>query len=226
MMKKYFVLTALTLTLAGGILAGCGEGTDIGEDSAKEIALENAGVAEADTSRFRITKDRDDGRTVYEVEFSVQEKEYSYDIAAADGEILNAEQDIDDNYTNSQNSQTSTSGTASQTDNGSQQSDSTGQSTDQQAADQQNTQQTTDQQNTQQSTGTQQTASVAVSEADAKKAALEKVQGATEQDMRIELELDDGKYVYEGDIIYQNKEYEFEIDANTGNFLKWSEENY
>lgn len=53
-----------------------------------------------------------------------------------------------------------------------------------------------------------------------------KVQGATEQDMRIELEFDDGKYVYEGDIIYQNKEYEFEIDANTGNFLKWSEENY
>ena len=26
------------------------------------------------------------------------------------------------------------------------------------------------------------------------------------------------------EIYYQQKEYEFEIDANTGNFLKWSEE--
>ena len=44
--------------------------------------------------------------------------------------------------------------------------------------------------------------------------------------IQMELELDDGYYVYEGDIIYQQKEYEFEIDANTGDFLKWSEETY
>ena len=31
-------------------------------------------------------------------------------------------------------------------------------------------------------------------------------------------------YIYEGDIYYQQKEYEFEIDANNGSFLKWSEE--
>lgn len=35
---------------------------------------------------------------------------------------------------------------------------------------------------------------------------------------------DDGYYKYEGDIIYNQKEYEFEIDANTGTFLEWSEE--
>ena len=65
-----------------------------------------------------------------------------------------------------------------------------------------------------------------MSEADAKAAALERVSGATEADIRMELELDDGYYVYEGDIIYQQKEYEFEIDAQTGKFLKWSEERY
>ena len=69
-----------------------------------------------------------------------------------------------------------------------------------------------------------QTPTPAVSEADAKKAALDRVPGAAEQDLRMELEYDDGRYIYEGDIYYQQKEYEFEIDANNGSFLKWSEE--
>ncbi|MDE8707100.1 PepSY domain-containing protein [[Ruminococcus] torques] len=37
---------------------------------------------------------------------------------------------------------------------------------------------------------------------------------------------DDGKYKYEGDIIYDGKEDEFEIDASTGTILEWSEERY
>ena len=44
------------------------------------------------------------------------------------------------------------------------------------------------------------------------------------QDLRIQLEFDDGVQKYEGDIIYDGKEYDFEIDANTGTFLEWSEE--
>lgn len=59
---------------------------------------------------------------------------------------------------------------------------------------------------------------------DAKKLALERVEGATENDVWIELDYDDGHYVYEGEILYGQKEYEFEIDANTGTFLEWSEE--
>ena len=31
-------------------------------------------------------------------------------------------------------------------------------------------------------------------------------------------------YKYEGEIIYQMVEYDFEIDANTGTILEWSEE--
>ena len=64
----------------------------------------------------------------------------------------------------------------------------------------------------------------AVSMEEATATALAKVPGATENDIRIELERDDGRLIYEGNIIYQQMEYEFEIDTNTGEVLSWSEE--
>lgn len=64
----------------------------------------------------------------------------------------------------------------------------------------------------------------AVSRGDAIATALAKVPGATENDIRIELERDDGRMTYEGNIIYEQMEYEFEIDADTGEILSWSEE--
>ena len=42
--------------------------------------------------------------------------------------------------------------------------------------------------------------------------------------MRIKLDYDDGYYKYEGDVIYNQVEYDFEMDANTGNFLEWEED--
>lgn len=59
---------------------------------------------------------------------------------------------------------------------------------------------------------------------EASKLALDRVPGASAQDLKIELDYDDGQYKYEGDIIFEQKEYEFEIDANTGDFLEWKEE--
>ena len=63
-----------------------------------------------------------------------------------------------------------------------------------------------------------------ISEADAKAMALERVPGATEQDLRIKLDHDDGRQVYEGSIFYDRKEYEFEIDAQSGQMLSWEED--
>lgn len=67
-------------------------------------------------------------------------------------------------------------------------------------------------------------ANVAVSRDEAVKTALAKVSGATERDIRIELDYDDGRYKYEGDIICNGIEYDFEIDADHGNIIEWSEE--
>lgn len=64
----------------------------------------------------------------------------------------------------------------------------------------------------------------AISEEQAKKTALDKVPGAGDRDIKIHLDEDDGKAVYEGSIIYEEREYEFEIDANSGKILDWEEE--
>lgn len=75
--------------------ASTATGTQITSDDAKRIALEHAGVAEADATRLKVELDRDDGRQVYEVEWDVGRTEYSYEINAADGSILKSETDHD-----------------------------------------------------------------------------------------------------------------------------------
>lgn len=63
-----------------------------------------------------------------------------------------------------------------------------------------------------------------ISETEAKSIALEMVPGATEDDMRMHLDYDDGRTIYEGSIIYNRTEYDFEIDAESGVILEWEEE--
>ena len=56
--------------------------------------------------------------------------------------------------------------------------------------------------------------------------ALAKVPGATANDIRIHLDHDDGRQIYEGEIYYNRMEYEFEIDASTGTIIEWSVEHW
>ena len=68
-------------------------------------------------------------------------------------------------------------------------------------------------------------ANVNISEETAKNIALERVPGASYSNIyKFKLEFDDTRWEYEGKIIYDSYEYEFEIDANTGNILKWEVE--
>lgn len=65
----------------------------------------------------------------------------------------------------------------------------------------------------------------AVTADEAKALALAKVPGATDGDIReFEADYDDGRLEYEGKIIYNGVEYEFEIDGSSGQFLKWEKE--
>ena len=146
-----------------------GSTSEITEDQAKQIAFDHAQVKEEDLTNLKVKKDFDDGVSIYEVDFQAANKQYEYDIKAADGQILTTDFEIDDDYV-APNTQT------------------------------------------------------AVSAADAKAAALARVEGASDSDIRIQLQRDDGQLVYEGTIIYNNTEYDFEINAETGDFLSWEQD--
>ena len=64
-----------------------------------------------------------------------------------------------------------------------------------------------------------------ITEDEAKKIALDKVPGATSEHIReFKTDYDNGKLKYEGKIYYNQKEYEFEIDAHSSTILEWDEE--
>ena len=152
------------------------------------------------------------------MEFTNENTEYEYEILASNGDILST--DYEESHTPNQQNQN-----GQQTQNGQQSPDGQQtqdglQNTDGQQN--QNGQQTQNGHHNQ--SGRQSQADVQLSIEDASALALERVPGATQQDLKIELDYDDAYYKYEGDIIYDQKEYEFEIDANTGEFLEWKEE--
>ena len=68
----------------------------ISKDKAKSIALKHAGLKESEVSGLRVTLDKDDGRTYYEVDFRKGNVEYDYEIDAVTGKITEWDKDIDD----------------------------------------------------------------------------------------------------------------------------------
>lgn len=64
-----------------------------------------------------------------------------------------------------------------------------------------------------------------ITEVKAMELALEQVPGATIEDI-VEWDTDNdrGKIKYECEILYQNQQYDFEIDATDGSILGWSVE--
>lgn len=211
-MKKFttmVMIVALTATAAGAFTGcGIGGGKDIGKEAALEAALTDAGVNESETTRLRVSSEIDDGRKIYEVQFEVEGTEYEYEISGTDGQVLlssETEEISGDDEIGKENigsADTTDSAEGSIRDGGSQNSKT-------QNGDSQNSAEASE-----------------VSIEKATEIALERVPGASENDIRIQSDYDDGKYKYEGDIIYDGKEYEFEIDASTGTILEWSEERY
>ena len=145
----------------------------IGEEKAKEIALNHAGLTEDQTQRLWVKRDYDDGRSIYEVEFYGEGRdEYDYEINAVTGEIVAFDTDLHDH------------GTAP----------SEGQSQ--------------------------------VSEEQVRQTVLERVPGASAENIFLHLEWDDGRLEYEGELIYDNMEYEFKIDAYSGAVTEWEAEQF
>lgn len=141
----------------------------IDEAQARSIALEHAGVAESDAKFYRVERDNDDGRAVYEVEFYSGNTEYDYEISAETGEILSYDSDIEGWAAQSGNAEGS-----------------------------------------------------AVTLEQARALVAERIPGVSADSVQIEQDREDGRDIYEGEVYYDRTEYEFEIDASTGSFIKWS----
>ena len=73
------------------------QGNYIGEDAALSKAVEHAGVAASDVSYSEVSLELDENPVHYDVEFHVGNMEYSYDIDAANGNVLSYDApEIDD----------------------------------------------------------------------------------------------------------------------------------
>jgi len=69
---------------------------EITEDEAKKIALEKAGVREADVRFFRIEFDVDKVELHYNIEFEADGYEYDIEVSAENGSILSFDKEKED----------------------------------------------------------------------------------------------------------------------------------
>lgn len=191
MKKKWIAIAGATILMMAVSACGSNENKDnqtgtsgsqngeaITEEKAKQIALEDAGIAEEEVQNLYVHLTTDDGVQEYEVEFYAGNQEYDYDINASNGSILSKDSEAE-NVNAAQAPADSENAPAGQT---------------------------------------------AISEEEAKKTALAKVEGATDADIRIHLETDDGIQQYTGSIVYLEKQYDFAIDAASGAVLEWEED--
>ena len=186
-------LLALALTGCGGGTAG-GQAEYIGIDAAKAVALEAAGVAEDDAVFSTAGLDKRNGMDYYAVDFTAGGQSYEYDIDAVTGVVI-------DSSSGGGTAETPAAGdddgTASAPAAASP-SPSAGQTTGGQAA--------------------------AVTEEQAREAALSHAGLTADQVtfVRSELDRDDGRLMYDVEFYTSDyKEYDYEIDAATGEILSY-----
>ena len=70
--------------------------TQISSENAKQIALQDAGLTEADVVELRAELDSDDAVAHYDVEFKAKGMEYDYDIDASSGAVLHRSSEVND----------------------------------------------------------------------------------------------------------------------------------
>lgn len=177
------------------------DGVDmISSEDAKAIALEHAGLMEADVTFIKCDLDKDYDDHNYDVEFYTTDRlEYDYEIDAYTGRILGYDLDGHDLSDSSSQGNGATNAPATNT-------DSTSTNTNGNA--------------TLGNDGNMAVASI--SEEDAKRIALEQVPGSTEEDiLELGRDYDNGILRYEVEILYDGKEYDFDIDARDGSILEW-----
>ena len=76
--------------------AASGQAEAVGREEALAIAMENAGVPEADAYNIKAEKDEESGIPIYDIEFETDYGDYDFEVAVADGTIVGADYEVDE----------------------------------------------------------------------------------------------------------------------------------
>ena len=76
--------------------AASGQAGAVGREEALAIAMENAGVPEADAYNIKAEKDEESGIPIYDIEFETDYGDYDFEVAVADGAIVGADYEVDE----------------------------------------------------------------------------------------------------------------------------------
>lgn len=89
-MKAMIAAGVAVVVVGGGIIItnATSQNTQINANQAKEIALKDAGVSSNDATFSKAALEKEDGRTVFDVEFKTKDNSYEYTIASNDGDII------------------------------------------------------------------------------------------------------------------------------------------
>lgn len=68
----------------------------ISKSKAQSIALDHAKLKKSEVTGLRVSLDKDDGRTYYEIDFRKGNVEYDYEIDAVTGKVVEWDKDVDD----------------------------------------------------------------------------------------------------------------------------------
>lgn len=89
------VLSIILIAVFVFSLSACAGDAKITADEALEIALEEAGLSSDDVRNVENRLERDDGVLIYEIDFDAGDTEYSYDVDARTGAIVDRDRDRD-----------------------------------------------------------------------------------------------------------------------------------
>ncbi len=224
--KRFWMITAAVITLLAVASVGIAVAADmtknnqannsangdvvyLAEDTVKKLALNHAGLTEADVTELKVVLDYDDRKAEYEVKFRKDNVKYEYEIDAVSGTILSYDAESKKVLQNSTPAEDTTVTYITDVDTKKENQSTAG---DAPAATPTTPAATP--------ATTPSTATYITQEA-AKEVAFNHA-GLTEADVtrvKIELDYDDGQAEYEVEFRVGQVEYEYEINAVTGSII-------
>ena len=187
-------------TQTNNTVANENKGSKITLDEAKKIALNHANLTSKEVSFINAEADMDNGVEFYDIEFYNNNKEYDYEISAADGKIIEYDYDVEGYGESTNVSNNNSSNTNKQNSNKSNNNTVANQNVD--------------------------SKSNKITVDEAKKIALNHANLTSNQVSYVQVEADFDDYTpsYDVEFYHNNVEYSYEINANTGNIISFEKD--